>query len=473
MKRPIQQGGSCAKESPPKDLHLSRASVLMAGALGFLMVVLDVSVVNVATEQIASSLDVGESGLVWVLNGYTLTFAAFLLTGGSLGDRVAPWRLFCIGLGVFAVASILCGSAKSIDYLVAFRLIQGIGAALIVPTSLTMVVNAYPPGASRVAAISGWSAVGSAALGFGPIVGGAVSQLVGWRLIFFINVPIAAIAIALLFKSGLPRHKNIKSGARKKIDLWGQILIVTFLSSLTLILVQGPGWGWGAPTTVVLMVCTATSFALFLIVERRDGAMLPLRLFSIPNFTSSAVTGFFVNFACYASIYVISQALLFRFHYSPILSGVALLPLNVAIMGANFSSPYLLRRYSAEALLLGSGILSCAGFSIVSLTLNPNQIEICFVGMVLAGFGGGVMAACAANMIVSAVSPEFVGVASGTLNASRQIGGLIGVSIAGAAVTQAIARGQSEFGSALWASAVGCGLVALVGVGMISRRASH
>ncbi|MCU1717266.1 MFS transporter [Pseudomonas sp. 5P_3.1_Bac2] len=401
---------------------------LASACLAFVIVILDVSVVNVALQQIYGEFDGSLAHLEWVVNGYTLTFASFLLTTGSLGDRFGPKRVFLIGFALFALASWLCGNADSLTSLIVFRLLQGLGAALVVPASLAILNQTFPDTNERSRAISLWAAAGGMALAFGPVFGGTLISMFGWRSIFYVNIPIAALGITLAYVFVLEKS----SFADRRIDIAGQVLAVAALSCLTYALIQVNAYGLHSPEVLFSAAGFVVATALFILVEQRVNApMLPLSLFANKQFTAAALIGVMINFAFYGLVFLFSLYFQYSWHYSPLETGLAFLPMTGAIMLANlYSAKLMVRRGFRQTLLLGTG-LAALGYATIVPFLNGQSYGAMLVQFIVAGFGIGLAVPAVTNAMVSSADSKHIGVASGVLNASRQIGGLIGVASMG------------------------------------------
>ena len=282
-----------------------RNLALLAACLGFVVVILDVSVVNVALNQLQSEFSSDISFLEWVVNGYTLTFAAFLLSTGAFGDRYGAKSVFVWGFVVFALASL--GSALSTDILtlVLARIVQGVGAALLVPASLAIVHQAFPDKAKRSRAIGLWAASGGMALALGPVAGGLIIHFSGWRAIFFVNIPIAVLGIYLAVRNAPQATRS----DRRKVDWAGQVTVVVALGALTGAIIEAGSLGLGAPLIWGLAIVSMVGAFAFVQAENRTpDPMLPLHIFSNATFSSSAVIGVIVNFAFYGLIFLFSLA---------------------------------------------------------------------------------------------------------------------------------------------------------------------
>ncbi|MDH6112516.1 DHA2 family methylenomycin A resistance protein-like MFS transporter [Kitasatospora sp. MAP12-15] len=409
---------------------MKRKLTLLAACLGFVVVILDVSVVNVATDALRRDLGGSISGLEWVINGYTLTFAAFLLTAGAFGDRFDLKRIFQLGFAVFALASFACGASDTLVMLIIARIVQGVGAALIVPSSLALVNQAFPVPAERGKAVSLWAAAGGLSLALGPVVGGILISQLGWQSIFFVNVPIAVAGIWLI-GANAPAPKP-RTGAARSFDLPGQALAVVGLGTLTAAIIEANGLGWTAPLVLACFAVFVLSVAGFIVVEGRSAdPMLPLKLFRNKAFTASSLIGVSVNFSFYGLIFIFSLFFQSVWHYTPIRAGLAFLPMTATIMIANLVSGRLTKRHGARPVLISGSLLAALGY----LTMLPAVGSASYLSIALqllvAGAGIGLVVPAMTNAMLSAVEQGNIGIASGVLNASRQLGGLIGVATMG------------------------------------------
>ena len=281
----------------------ARRWTLVAMSLGFAVVQLDISVVNVALKSIGSALGGGVSDLQWVVNAYTIGFAAFILTAGALGDRIGARRVFVSGFLLFMVASAVCGLAPNLGVLIAARAIQGIGAAVLVPSSLSLLNHAYTEPAARSRAVGLWLAGASTALSGGPLIGGILIATLAWRAIFFINVPVALAGIYLT-----RRYASETSQSRDRgVDVGGQVLAVLTLTSLVAATIEGGSRGFGSPLVLGGFALAVAAGGAFVAVEARSARpMLPLRLFENRTFSVTATMGLLINIAFYGLIFVFS-----------------------------------------------------------------------------------------------------------------------------------------------------------------------
>ncbi|MFH9431438.1 MFS transporter [Streptomyces sp. NPDC017615] len=423
---------------PQTSPHQARPGLtLFAACLGLVVVILDVSVVNVAIKALGAEFGGSLSGLEWVINGYTLTFAAFLLTAGAMGDRYDPRRIFMWGFALFAATSLICGAAPTLVALIAARVLQGVGAAMIVPSSLSLVNTNFPEPAERTRAVSLWAAAGGLALALGPVVGGLLVDALGWRSIFYVNVPIAALGIVLVRAYARPAPARDTSVVRS-LDLPGQLLAVVGLGALTGAIVEANAQGWTSATVLTCLVVCVLALTGFLAAERRThDPMLPLHLFRRPAFTATSLIGALLNFAFYGLIFVFSLFFQQVWDYSPITAGLAFLPMTAAIMIANLCCGPLVKRYGARSVLITGNTLATLGYLATIPVVGSDSYVRMVAQFVVAGFGLGLVVPSMTNAMLGSVDPANAGIASGVLNASRQLGGLIGVAVMGLLVGQA------------------------------------
>ena len=429
----------------------------MATSLGWAVVQLDVSVVNVAIHAIGTDLGGGTSGLQWVVNAYTIALAAFILTAGSLADRLGARRVFIAGSLVFVVASAACGAAPTLGVLIGARAIQGIGAAMLVPASLTLLNHTFVDPATRARAFGLWTAGASLAMSAGPLVGGALIAAAGWRAIFFINVPLVLAGIGLAATCAPETTRTTRSS----IDGAGQVLAVAMLAVLVAATIEGGVRGFGSPTVLGAFAVALVTGVAFVAVEARSRApMLPLGVFASPTFTVSVAIGSLLNLVIYGLVFVFSLLFQREQGHSPLVTGVLLLPMMAGITTANLVSSRLSSRLGRRGALAVGGALvlaGCAGLLAAGIAVSTPYGEMA-VQLAAIGFGlGSVIPIITAELMASVDRPRS-GVASGTLNSLRQTGSAIGVALFGALIA-----GPAGFFAglhlALW---IGLGLTVVV-----------
>ena len=335
---------------------------LVAMSLGFAVVQLDVSVVNVAIRPIGDALGGGVAALQWIVNAYTVAFAAFILSAGALGDRVGARRLFVAGFALFTAASAACGLAPGLGVLVGARAVQGLGAAILVPCSLILLSHAFPAPADRSRAVGLWAAGASVALSGGPLVGGALIAALGWRAIFFINVPIGILGmwLTLRFARETPRAPD------RGVDVPGQSAAVLALATLAAATIAGGQGGWGRPGVIAGYAVEAVAFAAFLIWEARSARpMLPLGLFRDRTFSSAAAIGLLLNIAFYGLIFVLSLFFQRDQGRSALATGLAFAPMTGVVMATNVAAGRLARVAGPRRVILLGAVLAAAACALL------------------------------------------------------------------------------------------------------------
>lgn len=391
------------------------------------MVILDVTVVNVALPAISRGLHATTTDLAWVVDSYSLVFAALLLSSGSFADHRGAKRAFQIGIVLFALASVACGLASSTSALIVARGAQGVGAALTVPSSLSLLQVAYTDRAVRARAFGVWGAVAGIGAGAGPVVGGALVTELGWRSVFFVNVPVALVGLALVTRV-LPLTPRRSHG----LDPGGQIAGAACLVGITLALVEAGSSGWTASIVVVGLIVFVTAGLAFVAIEQRvQRPMLPLSLFASPTFRTASVVGLFINFGFYGELFVMSLYLQQIRGFSPLLTGVALLPqMAMAVVGSTVSGWVMTRTGSRPPMVVGL-CLGAVGLLSLSGTSVDSTYWVLVVPLLAIGLGMSLTMPAATAAIMEAAPLERGGIASGTLNAARQVGGVVGVALLG------------------------------------------
>lgn len=424
---------------------------LFAASFGFLMVSLDATIVNVALPTLSEKLGAGLSQLQWVVAGYTLTFAALQLVGGSLSDRLGARRAFAAGLGLFVVASLACGLATSPEMLIAARFVQGIGAAVQLPASLAMIRHAYPDGAARSRAIGVWASAGGGAVAAGPVVGGLLLVWLGWRSLFLVNLLIGAVGLLATLRAA-----GTRVGPARRLDVPGQALVIVTLSGLVFALIEGGSLGWRSPSVVAGLVLGVAGAVSFVLWERRaPEPMLPMRLFAHPMFSAASVAGFVQNFSYYGIVFLLSLFLQDERGYSALETGLIFLPMSVAAMASNLWGGRLTARLGPRIPMMGGQFVFALGlFALLLAGPDAPNWQI-WLATVPVGIGGGMAVPAMSGAVLEAVEPEYAGVASAELNTARQVGGAVGVALFGTLVANTFASGLQA--SLLIAAVALCG----------------
>jgi EmrB/QacA subfamily drug resistance transporter len=394
-------------------------------SIALFMVTLDNLVVTTAIPVIRTDLNASLENLEWTVNAYTLTFAVLLLTGAALGDRFGRRRVFAIGIGVFTLGSIAAALAPNVEALVLARALQGLGGAIVMPLTLT-ILSAAVPKEKRGLALGAWGGISGLAVAFGPVVGGAVVQGLSWQWIFWLNVPVGVLLIPL----GLSRLQETY-GPGGKLDLPGLGLASAGLFGIVWGLVRGNGQGWASPEVVGSLTVGFALVAAFVAWELRTAApMLPMRFFRKPAFALANLASMFMFFGMFGSIFLLSQFFQTVQGYSPLGSGLRILPWTLAPM---FISPIAgaLSDKIPGRTLVGIGLsLQAASLAWLGLVSTPTVAYSALIApFVIAGIGMSLFFAPMANIVLSAVRPQEEGQASGANNAVRELGGVFGVAV--------------------------------------------
>ncbi len=407
---------------------MTRATTLWTFAItsiALFMVSLDNLVVSTAIPVIRKDLHASLQSLEWTVNAYTLTFAVLLLTGAALGDRFGRRRMFSIGIAVFTVGSVAAALAPNIETLNIARAVQGVGGAIVLPLTLTILSAAVPP-EKRGLALGAWGGIGGLAIAFGPVVGGAVVQGFSWQWIFWLNVPIGMLLVPL----ALSRLEETY-GSGGKLDLLGLGLVSVGLFGIVWGLIRGNGQGWASTEIVTALAAGIAFVALFVAWElRATSPMLPMRLFRNAAFSLANLASLFMFFGMFGSIFLLAQFFQTIQGYSPLQSGLRILPWTLApmfiapIAGA-LSDKIPARNIIGVGLTLQAGAL--AWIAAVSTPTTPYSHLV--LPFSFAGVGMALFFAPVANIVLSAVRPEEEGKASGANNAIRELGGVFGVAV--------------------------------------------
>lgn len=402
-----------------------RVAALVTVCLGYFMVILDTTVVTIALPDLRRELGAEVAGLAWVVDGYVLALAAFLLPAGGLGDRVGARRTFLAGLATFAAASAGCAAAATLPVLVAARVAQGLGAALLIPSSLALVHAVFPDPAARARAIGVWGAIGGVAAAAGPVAGGLLVGWSGWRGVFVVNLPVAAAAAALTARVVPAGHGRGGRG----MDVGGQAAGLACLALLTFAVIEAGAPGGTAPAALAAAGAAAAGVAFVAAERRAADPLLPLWLFSRPAFAAGTAVGLLLNLGFYGQLFVVSLYLQQVRGDRPATAGLVLLAeTGMATVSSAASGRVTARVGPRRPLLVGlaAGAAGLAGLA----TAGPAAAELPLAGLLaLVGFGMAFAMPAATTAVVDAAPPERVGVAAAVLTTARQVGSLLGVAL--------------------------------------------
>jgi EmrB/QacA subfamily drug resistance transporter len=444
---------------------------LAIASLALFMVVLDNLIVTVALPSIREDLGATLQQLEWTINAYTLAFAVSLIPGAAIGDRFGRKRTFIGALALFTASSAAAALAPSTGALIAARAAQGVGGAVVAPLTLTLLAEAFPP-AKRGAALGIWSGVSGMGIALGPLVGGAVVDGLSWQWIFWINVPLGLALLPLA--AGLLRESR---GPARRLDLPGLALVATGLFGIVFGLVRGQAEGWGSALIVSSLAAGVALLAAFVAWERRTAQpMLPLDLFAKRAFAVTNGVSFFMYFGTFGSIFLITQFVQLVMGYEPFDAGVRMLVWTGATAITSPISGILAERYGPRAFMAAGLALQAAALAWLAMAAGVDSTNSDLAApFAIAGIGMGLVFAPSASALLSVVSPQRAGQASGTNNAIREVGGVFGVAIVSTifasngsfASPQAFVDG---FTSALWVGAAVVAAGALVALLLPARR---
>ena len=394
------------------------------------VIVLDAAIVNVAIPSIGADLHFSEENLTWIPNAYALTFGGFLLLGGRMADLLGRRRLFMIGLVLFSLASLLGGLSTSEGQLIAFRALQGLGAALLAPSALSMVTNMFAEGAERNKALGVWGAVSGSGGAAGVLLGGILTEYLGWEWVLWVNVPIGVVAAILA-----PRllDESRKEAETKTFDAFGAVTVTAGLSLLVYALVDTISAGWGSTKTLGLLAVSFALLAAFVATELRSRApLMPFRIFRMRTLTGANVAGLLTGAALFAMFFFISRYMQQVLGYSALKAGLSYLPLALFIIISAGGASVLVTRLGFKPVLIG-------GFALVTVSLlwfsqvpvDGEYLTDLLGPMILAAIGLGFVFVPVTIAAVSNISPDDSGLASGLINTSQQVGGALGLAVLG------------------------------------------
>ncbi|GAA2071690.1 MFS transporter [Streptomyces albiaxialis] len=467
---PAEDTAGGGPEAPGARTAAPRAwAVVLASSIGQFLVVLDVSVVNVALPGIRDGLGLGASSLQWVVNAYALTFAGFLLLGGRAADLFGRKPVYLTGLGLFTAASLAGGLAQGAGTLIAARAVQGVGAAVLAPVTLSLLTSTFPEGPARTRAIATWAAVGTAGGAAGGLVGGLLTDLLSWRWVLLVNVPVGAVVIAVVAVGLRERHERT---ARRGLDLPGAALVTGGVAALAYGIGQTESHAWDAPGTLLPLAGGLLALAAFVAVEKRSAEpLVPLGLFRLRSVTAGNLVTLVSMVGGFAMWYFLSLYMQNVLGYSAVRAGLSFLPHTLAIIAGSKAAPRLMARFGSRTMIAVGGLTAAAGFAWQGLVLDADGT---FLGTVLgpavAMAGGfGLLMTPMTDAATTGTAPEEAGVVAGLVNTSRQIGSALGLTILGAVSAHAAGGGTGKGAAAdgyaaafLAAAAITAGAMLLV-----------
>ncbi|MEU8928889.1 MFS transporter [Streptomyces sp. NPDC048409] len=445
--------------APPTPSARRRWTVLAVCCLSMFLVGLDTTIVNVGLPAIGRGLDIDTRGLEWTVDAYTLVLASLLISSGALADRFGRRRVFQCGLAVFGTASLLCALAPSAGVLVTARALQGVGASMLSPVALAIVVNAMPDPRERARAIGVWASVFGLSMAAGPVTGGALLAWLDWRALFWINAPVIAGAL-LLSAVFVPESRAERT---RRPDLPGQVLLTVVLAAVVGVLIEGPHVGWTSPAAMTGYAVAVTAAAGFVRVEsRRPEPLMDLRLFRRPVFTGAVLGAVAIFAALNMTLLLNTLYLQHTRQWTPLAAGLATLPLAAgATVFAPWSGRLVARTGPRLPLLLAGGLVTAGGLCMAGLT-SHTSVFLLLSAYALIGAGFGFANAPITNTAVNGLPPARAGVAGAITSTARQLGAAVGIALAGGLVSGIDAAGLAHASRPGWATVADCGAALFV-----------
>ncbi|HWI73333.1 MAG TPA: MFS transporter [Baekduia sp.] len=439
------------------------------------MLMLDIAVVNTALSKIAGDLDTGLSGLQWIVDAYTLALASTVLTAGALADRFGRRRLFTIGLSIFTVASLLCAVANDIALLNAFRAVQGVGAAIMFAVSLALLANAFPDAKERAGALAAYGATIGASFAVGPLVGGALTSGLGWRWIFFVNLPLGLVCLAITRAYVV----ESKDALARRVDVGGLLTLTGGLFLLILALLRGNEQGWGSAEIVAMFGGAAALLGAFLAIESTvREPMLPLKLFRNGSFTGAQIGAFAISASWFAVFFYITLYMQQILGLSAIEAGLVYLPSTIVMFFVAGATSAMQERVSSKVMVVAGLTLVGLGMALLTVAQVDSSWTIALPGSIIAMIGTGLFNPSVTAFALGSVPEHQSGLAAGVNDTFRQAGIAVGVAALGALVPAGAALGGGGAGGsesyvgglhdALWACAALC-LVGAVACWIVLR----
>ncbi len=426
--------------------------------LSLLMVAMDATIVNVALPSIRHDLAASVSGLQWVIDAYTMVVASLLMLAGSMADRFGRRRVFQLGMALFMLGSLLCSVAPNIHGLVAFRVVQALGATMLNPVAMSIIANTFQEPKARARAIGVWGAVAGVSMALGPVIGGALTESIGWRSIFWVNLPIGAAAM-LLAARYIPESKAPRA---RRVDPVGQLLVLVILATVTYGVIEGPHEGWGSTTIIGLFAAAALSLITLLVYEpRRHEPLIDVRFFRSAPFSSATLIAI-CSFSAFSGFLFLNALYLQEVRgLSAFRTGLCTLPLALATILCSPLSGRLVGTYGTRPSLLASGTATVISALMMTQLTATTPLPFLLLTYVIFGIGFGMVNAPITNTAVSGMPKAQAGLAAAVASTSRQIGASLGVALAGTILAGHVHNGFAQASHPFWWVITGGGVTVL------------
>jgi EmrB/QacA subfamily drug resistance transporter len=415
--------------------------VLAVVGAAFFMTILDVSIVNVALPTIAQDLHFSRENIQWVVTAYALSFGGFLLLGGRSADLLGRRRVFMVGVGLFSAASLLCGLANSEAMLIAARAVQGLGGAVISPAALSIVSTTFEEGPDRNKALGIWGALGGSGAAVGVLLGGILTKYLGWEWIFFVNVPVGAVVLALTPR--IVRESRVDT-AEHHYDPFGAITVTSGLALLVYAMSRAPFVGWGTPRTILLLIASGALLVAFVVIERVQRApLMPLQIFRVRTVSGANIVAFLLGGVVFSNFFVLTLYVQDVLGYSALKAGVTFLATaGTAVISAGVAQALVTRVGVKPILALGLALLTIGMIWYTQIPVNGKFGTNLLPGYLFVGVGIAFAFVPVTIAALAGVGPEQAGLGSGLINTTQQIGGAIGVALASTVFTSHIGTGR-------------------------------
>jgi EmrB/QacA subfamily drug resistance transporter len=421
---------------PSGPSHPDRWRILGVLVLALLVTSIDHTIINVALPQMVGDLGTTASGLQWIVAAYTVVFAGLLLTAGSLGDRFGRRHALAAGLVTFAAGSAISALAATTATVIVGRAVMGVGGALIMPTTLSILVNSFSDPRERARAIATWTAVAGAGIALGPIIGGLLMRTFSWSAVFWINVPLLVVAL-LGTMHYVPDSRDPHA---TRLDPVGALMSTVAIASLVYAIIDGPERGWTAPPTMLAFMIAVMSGAMFVRWElRRDDPMLDMRLFADRRFSAGSVTLAMLFFAMAGTVFLQAQYLQFVLDFTPLAAGAALVPAAVGMIVGTGVGTHLAQGLGSRIAVVSGTIAAAAGVAAQAAFVDGSSYLPTGTGLALFGLGAGIAMPAATELIMSTLPPARAGVGSAVNDTVREVGGALGVAVIGSIAASAYA----------------------------------